>query len=549
MHEAPAAGRVGTSRQGAGAGSSPLRPPVPPSGDALAAGPGGLMPIGAADRAIARIRATGRALLSPRAGIASRRDFGGTYRLIATLGVILLVGFVAVNVVSFQVSREAVRKALVNNELPLTSDNIYSEIQASLLRPIYISSLMAHDTFLKDWMLEGERDQQKVVRYLREIRQRYDVFSTFVVSALTMRYYHFNGILKEMSPSVAKDQWFFTMAGHDQGYRVDVDANEAAANRLTIFVNHKIHDTAGRFIGVAGLGLDVATVAQLIEHYRARYGRNIYFVDRQGTVKSHSDERIVDEVNIRDGAGIAAVADEILAGDQGSLSYVGDQGRIFLCYRYIPELAWFLIVEESEEAALATLRRALYVNILIGGSITLLVLLVSGFTVHRFQERLERLASIDRLSGLFNRHFFEILFANALSMARRYRQDLSLLLFDIDLFKQINDRHGHMAGDEVIRRTAAIVKQSRRATDIASRWGGDEFMILLSDCDEPNARRIAEELRRKIQEEVRVVGGDRPVTISVGVAAYRHGEGPEELIARVDARLYAAKEAGRNRVA
>ncbi|WP_172637477.1 sensor domain-containing diguanylate cyclase [Thioflavicoccus mobilis] len=498
---------------------------------------------------IATTRKIWHALADACPGLRLRNAFATTPRLILMLGIILLAGFLAVTLSSYQVSKEAVQRALVEHELPLTSDNIYSEIQASLLRPIYVSSLMAHDTFLVDWMLDGERDPQKVTRYLREIQRKYDVFSTFVVSALTRRYYHFNGILKEVSPDAQKDRWFFTMEHHPQGYRVDIDTNEASANRLTIFVNHKIQDGDGRFVGVTGLGLDVATVSQLIEHYKTRYDRDIYFVDHQGIIESHSDDRLIGKLDIHDQPGIAAVADEILAGDQGTLTYQGETGRIFIRYRYIPELSWHLIVEESEQAAIRALRHALYVDLGIGGGITLLVLAISGFTVHRFQSRLERLASIDPLSGLFNRQFFEALFANALSTARRLDHELSLLLFDIDLFKQINDTHGHPAGDRVIEQIARIVESGRRETDIAARWGGDEFVVLLVDCDESDARRIAEGLRHRVEQEVRVPDTDRPVTISTGVAAYRRGENLKDLTARIDTRLYAAKAAGRNRVA
>ncbi|MBK1702754.1 diguanylate cyclase [Thiococcus pfennigii] len=503
-----------------------------------------------ATRAPAAIRRGWRRLAEvrprPRRG---HQAFKTTPRLILALGVILLTGFLAVTVSGYQVSKEALQRALVEHELPLTSDNIYSEIQASLVRPIYISSLMAHDTFLKDWMMDGERDPRQVTRYLREIQRKYEVFSTFVVSALTYRYYHFDGPLKEVSPTSAKDRWFFTMEAHPQHYRVDIDTNDAAADRLTIFVNHKILADDGRFIGVTGLGLDVATVSQLIEHYKARYGRDIYFVDRQGIVQSHSDDRLVGRLDIHQEPGIAAIAHEILAGDQGSLTYQGEAGRTFVRYRHIPELAWHLIVEESEQATTAALRRALYVNLTIGGGITLLVLAISGLTVHRFQSRLERLASIDPLSGLFNRQFFEVLFANALSTAQRLDHDLSLLLFDIDRFKEINDAHGHLAGDQVIERIAKIARTGRRATDIAARWGGDEFIVLLSDCDEGNARRIAEALRRRVQQEVRIPGTELPATISIGVATHRRGEGLEDLTARIDARLYAAKAAGRNCIA
>ena len=152
-------------------------------------------------------------------------------RLILTLGAILISGFLAVNLYSLRVSSDALRELLVRNTLPLTSNNIYSDIQESLLRPIYIASLMAHDTFLIDWMTSGEDDPEQVKRYLQAIQERYDVFSAFVISDLSHRYYHFDGILKTVSPASKKDQWFFSMRSHPNPYRVDIDTNEAAKDR------------------------------------------------------------------------------------------------------------------------------------------------------------------------------------------------------------------------------------------------------------------------------------------------------------------------------
>lgn len=438
---------------------------------------------------------------------------------------------------------------MVEHELPLTSNNIYSEIQASLLQPVYISSFMAHDAFLRDWMMKGEQDPAQVIRYLRLIREKYDTFSTFVVSALTGRYYYFDGILKEMSPDSAKDQWFFTMEQHPNEYRVDMDTNEAANDRLTIFINHRMTDDSGRFIGVTGLGLDVATTSGLITQYKTRYNRDIYFVDRQGLVQSHADKSLVGQVNIKGMSGISSVAQEVLGGDQGSLSYLRNGGTVFLRYRFIPELDWFLLVEQAETAALAPLRQSLYVNLAIGGVITVLVMLISGFTVHHFQSRLERMATVDELSGLFNRQYFEVMFVPAANAARRRGDGLALLMLDIDDFKNINDRYGHLAGDRVIERVAEVIREGRRGSDISARWGGDEFVLLLSSCDEANAGRIAEDLRQRISAEVSVANQQRPLTISIGVAIHRPGENLQDLLSRADERLYAAKTAGRNRVA
>ena len=467
-------------------------------------------------------------------------------RLIIALAVILVVGFLGINLHNFRASSGAVREMLVQNTLPLTSNNIYSEIQASLLRPIYVSSLMAHDTFLVDWITDGEQDVDKVTRYLRKIQREYEVLSTFVVSAATRRYYHFDGVLKEVSPDAPKDQWFFSMRAHPQGYRVDIDTNEAANDRLTIFINHKIRDDHGRFLGVTGLGLDVTTTSRLIEDYKSRYDRDVYFVDRSGLIKSHANETLIDRVNIRTQPGLDDIAETLLSSDQGSLVYSGPDGRIFLQYRYIPELDWILLVDQPERAALAPLRLTLHRNLAASALITLLVVLISAYTVHHFQARLQRMATIDKLTGLYNRQTFEIQFATAIANAKRHKQPLSLILFDLDRFKQINDGLGHLAGDAVLRQIAQVIQQDRRDSDLIARWGGDEFVILLPDCSSDHAQQIAARLRRRVAETVEVPGRDWGISISVGIASYHDGDDLDVMFARADAQLFEAKANGRD---
>lgn len=470
------------------------------------------------------------------------------WKLVVLLGLILVAGFGGVNIANYYVSSNSVRDALINNELPLTSNNIYSEIQAGLLRPIYISSLMANDTFLKDWMLHGEQDLEKVKKYLSEIKQRYHVSSTFVVSAQTRNYYHFDGILKQVSPKVPKDEWFFSMETHPKNYRVDVDYNEARRNTLTIFVNHKISDYDGNFLGVTGLGLDVVSVAEMIERYMEDYKRNIYFIDKQGYIKGHQDESMIEGINIHSVAGMDDVAQKLLNSESGLLRYDDGGDTILLSYRFIPELDWYLMVEQPESEALRPIRHAFYYNLGISAAITLFVLFISGYTVNLFHRRLESLARTDKLTGLINRHYFDVVFEHILQTSQRHDRPVSLAVFDIDNLKYINDHNGHLEGDRVIASVAAIASNMVRQSDIVSRWGGDEFTVLFVDCDREKSLELMESIRRHVEEAVFCGVDSDGVTVSAGVAQNHPDDSVETLLFRADKRLYEAKRKGRNRV-
>ncbi|MBI5041986.1 MAG: diguanylate cyclase [Gammaproteobacteria bacterium] len=169
-------------------------------------------------------------------------------------------------------------------------------------------------------------------------------------------------------------------------------------------------------------------------------------------------------------------------------------------------------------------------------------------TVRAQQKKLEEFAVTDQLTGLYNRHFLHEAAQQAVANANRHQYPLSLLLLDLDYFKRINDRHGHDAGDAVLREIGALLRKSCRDGDIAARFGGEEFVLLLVKCPLDDARIKAERVRAEI--EAAVPAGHR-ITASIGVATLALGQQTcfEELFKQADLAVYAAKRGGRNRLA
>ncbi|MCQ3938497.1 MAG: hypothetical protein DPW18_15820 [Chloroflexi bacterium] len=165
----------------------------------------------------------------------------------------------------------------------------------------------------------------------------------------------------------------------------------------------------------------------------------------------------------------------------------------------------------------------------------------------------EQIASrTDSLTGVFNRRYFFELIEYEFAASRRYRRPLSIVMFDIDLFKRINDTYGHQVGDEVLRHVARVVRNQLRESDVLSRYGGDEFVLLLPNSDEREAAAVLRRIHRKIRSSKYLVEGKSPidVTISAGIASWQPGmESPTQLIRSADEALYSAKGAGRNRMA
>ncbi|WP_378955912.1 diguanylate cyclase [Pelosinus sp. sgz500959] len=159
---------------------------------------------------------------------------------------------------------------------------------------------------------------------------------------------------------------------------------------------------------------------------------------------------------------------------------------------------------------------------------------------------LEELASTDRLTGIWNRRYFEKTTKNEMDRAKRYRHPISLVMFDIDRFKKINDNYGHHAGDQILINVSRLIQDKIRASDSLARWGGDEFIILLPTLSGNHAMKLSEKIRIFIADhEFPDVGF---ITLSMGVAELRPDENIWSWINRADDALYVAKVNGRNRV-
>jgi len=161
------------------------------------------------------------------------------------------------------------------------------------------------------------------------------------------------------------------------------------------------------------------------------------------------------------------------------------------------------------------------------------------------RDRFRELAARDDLTGLPNRRLFGEHYARVVSRSHRFRQPLSLLLVDVDGLKEINDRWGHMAGNAALRHVARLVRERKRAEDLAARWGGDEFVLLLPGADASSAERVAREIVEAAQRSsLKTPPG--PVTVTIGVATGVAASPSHDFFTSADRALYEGKTAGRS---
>jgi diguanylate cyclase (GGDEF)-like protein len=166
----------------------------------------------------------------------------------------------------------------------------------------------------------------------------------------------------------------------------------------------------------------------------------------------------------------------------------------------------------------------------------------------RLHARTVAMAEIDGLTGVYNRRYYSAKLARSMETASRSGNELSIVVFDLDNFKGINDQHGHLVGDEVLKDVARIIQAHVRASDMVARYGGEEFVVLLKNTHGTAAAQVAEKLCQTVRNSSLAGGQVEGLTLSAGVAASDGRESAETLFARADHALYSAKQQGRDRV-
>lgn len=465
-------------------------------------------------------------------------------KLVIALSCTMLAAFIFIAAVNYQVSRRFIREELINSSLPLLRDTIYSEIHADLMQPIHVSSVMANDTFLRDWALHGEQDVSQVIKYLNGIHERYGFFSAFFVSSATGNYYHYKDVLKKITPTAKHDGWYYSFMDSGLAVQLDVDTDEASNNELTIFINCRMNDYAGKAIGVTGVGLRLSTLANIFANYKRMNGRIVYLVDRRGEVQVHSEMSLVKNGTL---ASLASpdIAEKVLGIRNYPMDYEyeGEDGTVYLTARYIPEIDWFLVVQQPENVAMVSVRDNLVRTFGAGFLMMCAVLGITLMALNRYQSKLEMQAVTDTLTGLANRRGLEQRFALLHSMYKRGGSDFTLAVLDLDGFKQVNDIYGHGVGDQLLQAIGALAMATFRETDVVARWGGDEFMLLVMG----NADVAAEVIKRFRDALLKtplasVAGKDIFVGVSCGLTTVLPADTLDSAYLRADGAMYEAKQ-------
>ncbi len=322
------------------------------------------------------------------------------------------------------------------------------------------------------------------------------------------------------------------------------------------YAGYPVRGPGGGVLGVAVLGKSLDSLRADLRLFNAPF----YLVDPAGVIAlTNRPSASLRRLWLAEGGTPAASgAGSLLDGPVADAVWTTVRGsRVYLRRRYLADGRWSVVTitplvrmePRRGQGIVVTLLATVISLIYLSGrdrSVRDSIYRDRQMELQRLAQDLTFKATTDPLTGLFNRLKLDEALAAEIARAERFHTPFSLILFDIDHFKVINDSHGHPVGDQVLVELAQLVSSRIRVVDVLARWGGEEFIVLARGTTGSMARHLAEQLRQAIGELEFEWGG--AVSCSFGVAQYAMGDSSDALVARADAALYRAKSLGRNRV-
>lgn len=434
----------------------------------------------------------------------------------------------------------------------------------------------------------GEAALRRLTEYLNSVHERYGAYERLTVVDPASRVVASSGT-RAGAFQLPPDWVSALRAG--EAVVGDVERDSAGGQPLMVLaVPIRLAD--GRLLGGLAAQLDLDALGEILRRFSPADAGEMHLITPEGGLIVGSRSGAVDPATARLAP---AAAGDLLAAEGRVSEYRDLDGRTVVgTLRRVPRLGWAVVADIPADEAFRQVTRLRNVTVLVVaalfagiGLIAYLLGLVIvrplnrlttaaakvaagdlsvdlavttrgevGYLTEVFndmvarlregRQELERLSVTDALTGLYNRrHLLETL-GNEIRRSRRLNHSCTLLMADVDHFKNYNDRFGHLAGDDVLTRVAAMLRESTREVDCVARYGGEEFVVLQPETALDEAASVAERIRARVAQE-EFNGGS--ITVSIGVAQFpADGETPEGLIAAADGALYEAKRGGRNRV-
>ncbi len=420
---------------------------------------------------------------------------------------------------------------------------VFSLVVEELYKPVHTAQALASTGSLSNLLTDSELDQAAILNHLEQLQENLNML-VFVASEQQQMQFNSDGttidLLKE------NIEWYPKVKAM-QGDTVAILGNR---ENVHLYVDIKVYSEQGDFLGFIGVGKSLQSFWEAFQQYKATHGYDLLFVNNVDEVvlSSHRDfqAQFTDIVNLNELSWFKNAAQELANMENlSSIIIQIEQDDHVVTQFNLPQLDWRVFLISPMAKRQAEINYAFFSHSAQLAAILffLLLFIYAAFAYQR--KSIEARINIDPLTKLANRdkinHWFE--------EHTEKENSLALIMVDIDHFKNINDLYGHNTGDKVIKEVAKILRSNLGEQDVASRWGGEEFIIFMPNTSLSIASQLAEKIRKDIELNLFTVNSQSlKVTASFGVTQAQRAEKLESIVADADRALYEAKQQGRNRV-
>ena len=460
--------------------------------------------------------------------------------LLLVTSTILIISFGFSTVVSLRSMDVLVKENNRDNSV-IYANEISNAVIDVFSEAVAVSQSMTN-TFIRDLLrnnnnLSRERQSELLRKYLSDIVYKFGYSTAFLADAKTLAYYSEHGYSKTIDLDNPDDDWYVPFKESGKQYELNVDNDQANNNRLTIYINMRIVDSTGEFLGACGVGVPMKQVMNLLQTLEAQSDISIKLASSDGIVRVARSGQLI----------MQRTEDELKAMlhkyDYSQPYYYEPKKEDgYTVVKYIPECDWFAVIDY--EGGKSTIRSTmLFKNLMTCLVVLLAVLVMINFILNIAAKHTERFAEEaleDPLTGLKNRRSY------ALELEKLNRRqnlnDISVATMDINGLKLTNDSFGHTAGDDLLKGAATAMKAyfGKNGWKLF-RTGGDEF-IAITTKEVPDKKTIAEEFKQHLKQFHHELIKELSVSVGVAKASENEITSVEELTKIADKKMYADKE-------
>ena len=458
--------------------------------------------------------------------------------------IVIVLCFVSSTLVSTLSLYDVLQKhALKNSEIVATG--IYNDINSRLLEPVIVANTIASDHFLIELLKNEENtDADEISRemdsYTSLYMKNFSYRTVFVASEQSKAYYTYDGFYKIMDVENDEDDvWYQEFVDSGMKYSVMLGGDEEYPDLWLIYIDVRVEDSDGNLLGVCGVSMELQEIQKQIAKYEKQYDIDILFTDAQGNIQAGSGDA-------KKYASFLEKLPERIANEGNQKSYVYEkdakEGR-YTVTKYMEKFDWYMVIHNLNTSA--------YINsntLIIGNLVVfvccLLFVLASLRVIAKRDKGLFDFAYRDELTGLYNRRAYE----ESLNQIRKEKgssEYIAVAVFDVNSLKEINDKIGHTAGDELLKGASSIIERVYGHYGKCYRTGGDEFVAIL---EQPIENIIT--LEETFESIVAKWHGKQvtELSISYGIAFSEQKDfSIDALISLADKRMYINKQTYYNR--